>query len=173
MPRTESVFAGPANTGCLPRARKHWVSSEPSCVCLHTVNTDFCVYADLRLPRAATFRTLRRNVSSAVRFGNGDATFQGFAGLSEPFEARSGPRNQEPHVSTFRAFLWPNVSREIHVSGSTFRNPRSRRNVSPYVANRNEAQMATHSQLRRDISARPQTGYGLSVCVPYRCSCNK
>ena len=48
MPRTEFAFAGPANTGCLPNGRKHWVFTESSCVCLHTVNTDFCVYADLR-----------------------------------------------------------------------------------------------------------------------------
>ena len=32
----------------LPNVRKHWVFTEPSCACLHTVNTEFCVYAELR-----------------------------------------------------------------------------------------------------------------------------
>ena len=58
MPRTESAFAGPANTGCLPNGRKHWVFTEPSCVCLHTVNTDFCVYAELRTGSAHPLETL-------------------------------------------------------------------------------------------------------------------
>ena len=42
MPRTESVFAGPANTGCLPNdGRKYRVLTNPSYVCIHTVNTAF------------------------------------------------------------------------------------------------------------------------------------